>query len=128
MFVLCLTSNQSAHDIQLLETSDGYVFEILARYAAAWNTDGGIGVVAGATMPEYISRIRKLVGDMPILVPGIGAQGGDVKSVIRTCGDQPGETIINSSRGILYASEGTNFADAARNSLIKLRKAVNDQR
>lgn len=128
VFVLCLTSNQSAHELQLLETPEGKVFELLARYVASWNTDDGIGVVAGATRPEYISRIREIVGGMPILVPGIGAQGGDIASVLSTCGGKPGETIINSSRGILYASDGTDFADAARSSLMELRNAVNEQR
>ena len=128
VFALCLTSNQSAGELQLLETPKGPVYEIIARYAASWNTDGGVGLVAGATRPEYITRIREIVGDMPILIPGIGAQGGDIVSVLNTCGGTAGQTIINSSRGILFASDGNDFADAARNSLLELRNAINDQR
>ncbi|MFC1489719.1 orotidine-5'-phosphate decarboxylase [Candidatus Latescibacterota bacterium] len=128
VFVLCLTSNESANDFQFLDTGDGLLFERVARAAVEWAKDGEIGLVAGATKPENMRRIRDIVGDMPILVPGIGAQGGDIEAVISECGGESGLTVINSSRGILYASDGPDFGDAAKKSLIELRDTINSYR
>lgn len=124
-FTLCLTSNPSAADFQFLETGDGPLFETVARKAREWSAKGGIGLVAGATKPEHLGRIRELAGEMPVLVPGIGAQGGDVEAVVRECGGKAGLTIINNSRGVLYASNGPDFQDAARESLDTLRREIN---
>ncbi|MFC1692836.1 orotidine-5'-phosphate decarboxylase [Candidatus Latescibacterota bacterium] len=128
VFVLCITSNPTADEFQTIETGDGMMFERVARAAVEWSKEGEIGIVAGATKPEYTKRIRDIVGNIPILVPGVGAQGGDPESVVRECGGKSGTTIINSSRGILYASDGTDFSKAARSSLDKLRKEINRHR
>jgi len=125
VFVLCLTSNPSAGDFQFTETGGEPLFERVARAAVRWAEEGEVGLVVGATRPEVMRGIRDIVGDMPILVPGIGAQGGDIERVVANCGGKPGRTVINSSRGILYASGGDDFAGAARSSLSALRTAVN---
>ncbi len=128
VFVLCVTSNPSAEDFQFLDTGDGTLYEHVARAAVTWSKEGEIGLVMGATRPEVMRKIRNIVGDMPVLVPGIGAQGGDLESVIAHCGGSPGKTIITSSRSILYASQGYDFAEAARASLVELRNEINHYR
>ncbi|MCE5249265.1 orotidine-5'-phosphate decarboxylase [bacterium] len=128
VFVLCLTSNPSAVDFQLLETEEGPLYERVARAAASWSHFGETGLVMGATRPEVIQRVRDIAGDMPLLVPGIGAQGGDTEAVVEYCGGIPGRTIINSARSILYASQGLDFAEAARKSLLSLRDEINRYR
>ena len=128
VFVLCVTSNPSAEDFQFLDTGDGTLYEHVARAAVTWSKEGEIGLVMGATRPEVMRKIRDIIGDMPVLVPGIGAQGGDLESVIANCGGSFGKTIINSSRGILYASQGYDFAEAARASLVELRNEINHYR
>lgn len=125
VFVLCLTSNESAKDFQLLDTGDGLLYERIARASVEWAKEGEIGLVVGATKPENMRRIRDIAGDVPILVPGVGAQGGDIEAVIGECGGSSGLTVINSSRGILYASDGPDFKDAAKQSLIELRDTIN---
>ena len=83
-------------------------------------------LVVGATWPEQMARVRAIVGDMPFLVPGVGAQGGDVEKLVRAGRTADGTgLVINSSRGILYASKGMDFAEAARAEAIKLRDLVN---
>ncbi len=129
VFVLCLTSNPSAVDFQLLDTGEGFLYERVAKAAVEWAKEGEVGLVMGATRPEVMKRIRDITGgDMPVLVPGIGAQGGDIEGVIEHCGGIAGLTVINSSRGILYASNGTDFADAARSSLLSLNSTINNYR
>jgi len=128
VFVLCITSNDSAKDFQFLDTGEGTLYERVAKAAVEWACEGEVGLVVGATKPETIRKIRDIAGDMPILVPGVGAQGGDIEEVIEGCGGEPGLTIINSSRGILYASKGTDFPEAARLSLFNLRKEINQFR
>ncbi len=100
----------------------------MALAAAKWAKEGEIGLVIGATQPEYMKRIRDIAGDMPVLIPGVGAQGGDAAEVIKKCGGKPGTIVINSSRRILYASGGTDFAKAARVSLLDLRSEINRHR
>ena len=128
VFILCVTSNPSAEDFQFLDTGDGALYEHVARAAVSWSKEGEIGLVMGATRPEVMQKIRDIVGDMPVLVPGVGVQGGDLESVIARCGGSYGRTIINSSRGILYASQGHDFAEAARASLVELRNEINRYR
>ncbi len=125
VFVLCLTSNPSANDFQLEKDGESGLYLNIARKAKEWSQDGEIGLVAGATRPENMSSIRDIVGDMPLLIPGIGAQGGDIEAVLRHAGTAPGQNVINSSRGILYASDGEDYASAARQSLLDLRNAIN---
>jgi len=131
--ILCRTSNPGAVDFQSLKfvTPSGSqpLFEIVADKAHAWNTNGNIGLVVGATFPEELKLIRQQHPDMPILIPGIGAQGGDVgittKFGISPQGDK---AIINSSRQILYASQGKDFAEAARKATLALRDEINKYR
>ncbi len=128
VFILCLTSNKTAQDFQMLETDGVPLYERVALAAAEWAKEGEIGLVMGASRPEAMRKIREIIGDMPILVPGVGVQGGDIESVVKECGGKPGMTIINSSRSILYSSKGEDFSEAARVSLLNLRNTINDLR
>lgn len=130
VFILCRTSNASATDFQSLrsETDGGHrpLFEIVAQKASGWNTYGNIGLVVGATYPEELQLIRKNHPEMPLLIPGIGAQGGDLASVVRYGVNSKGEkAIINSSRQIIYASRDKDFAQAARHAATELRDQIN---
>ncbi len=130
VFILCRTSNVSAVDLQSLrcEAESGYrpLFEIVALKASQWNKHGNIGLVVGATYPEELRLIRQIYPDMPILIPGIGAQGGDLASAVRYGVNGQGEkAIINSSRQIIYASREGDFAEAARRAATELREQMN---
>jgi orotidine-5'-phosphate decarboxylase len=95
--------------------------------ATQWNKTGQLGLVVGATFPEEIAKVRSIVGEMPLLIPGIGAQGGDIPATVQAgkVANSPGTgMIINSSRAILYASKDTQFADAARKAAIATRDAL----
>lgn len=133
VFILCRTSNPGAMDFQSLrcETEGGTrpLFEIVALKARQWNTYGNIGLVVGATYPEELKLIRQQHPDMPLLIPGIGAQGGELSLAVRYGVDASGEkAIINSSRQIIYASRGKDFAEAARQAASKLRDEINRYR
>lgn len=129
VIVLCHTSNPGSVDFQDLRVEgDGRrVFELVAEKATKdWNYNNNVSLVAGATFPEDLGVIRKIVGDMPLLVPGIGAQGGDVEAVLKNGLDSKGTgLIINSSRGILYASRDTDFELRAREAAMTLRDQIN---
>ena len=126
IFILCRTSNAGAVDFQSLRCEEGTLFEIVARKASQWNIHGNIGLVIGATYPEELKLIRDSHPDMPILIPGVGAQGGDLASAVRYGVDTHGEkAIINSSRQIIYASRGKDFAQAARQVASSLRDQIN---
>jgi orotidine-5'-phosphate decarboxylase len=140
--VLCRTSNAGSSEFQSLEVDGEPVYLRVARTAAAkWRSIGECALVVGATYPDELARVRAIVGDMPILVPGIGAQGGDINAVIRagttttpsSSASSQATTpttsrrgmIINSSRAILYASDGADFATAARDTALATRAAIN---
>jgi orotidine-5'-phosphate decarboxylase len=130
IFILCRTSNTGAADFQSLrcETEKGLqpLFEIVAEKANAWNKKGNIGLVVGATAAEELKRIRQSYPDMPLLIPGVGTQGGDIAQTVSNGFDFKGElTIINSSRQIIYASCGKDFAQAARTAAQTLRDQIN---
>jgi orotidine-5'-phosphate decarboxylase len=139
--VLCRTSNPGGRDLQDLVLSEGEgqregqrgrrrLYHAVAELTASrWNTRGNCLLVVGATYPQELAEIRQIVGDMPLLVPGVGAQGGDVAQVVRN-GQTPAGTglIVSSSRGILYASGGDDFASAARGAALTLRDQVNAHR
>ena len=130
VFILCRTSNAGAVDFQALrcEAETGYrpLFELVALKAKQWNIYGNIGLVVGATYPEELRLIRQSHPDMPILIPGIGAQGGELASAVRYGVDAQGEkAIISSSRQIIYASPGKDFAQAARRVASELRDQIN---
>jgi orotidine-5'-phosphate decarboxylase len=151
VFILCRTSNKGAADFQNFRTNGlplegvrpslAYVdvatlfkltlplYEAVAQKAKEWNTYGNIGLVVGATYPEELKKVRSICPEMPLLIPGIGAQGGDLASAVGYGVDAQGEkAIINVSRQILYASKEKNFAQAARNMAEKIRKQINDYR
>jgi len=97
--------------------------------ATRWNTHNNCLLVVGATYPTELAQVRRIVGSMPLLVPGVGAQGGDVAKVMRHGADARGAgLLINSSRAILYASSGADFAQAARRAATKLRDEINHYR
>ena len=124
---LCHTSNPGARDFQELDVGGEPLYQRIARAIAAdWNGAGNCGLVLGATFPEELGVIRGIVGDMPLLIPGIGAQGGDVEAVVRHGATADGTGLmINSSRGILYASSGPDYAAAAAEAARALRDTVN---
>ncbi len=129
VFVLCRTSNKGAADFQDLRTDGLPLYEAVARKAKEWNAYGNIGLVVGATYPEELKRVRSICPDMPLLIPGIGAQGGDLASAVGYGVDSRGEkAIINVSRQILYASKEKDFARAARNVAERIRDQINDYR
>lgn len=103
-----------------------HLYEHLASLAAGpWNRNGELGLVVGATFPDELARVRALAPNLPLLVPGVGAQGGDVDATVRAGLDASGfGLIINSSRAILYAGQGTDFADAARQVAMETRDAI----
>jgi orotidine-5'-phosphate decarboxylase len=129
VFILCRTSNRGAADFQDLCTDGMPLYEAVARKAGEWNTHGNIGLVVGATYPEQLKRVRSICPEMPLLIPGVGAQGGDLSSAVRYGVDAQGEkAIINVSRQILYASREKDFAQAARHVAEKIRNQINDYR
>ena len=128
VFILCRTSNVGSADFQALQLSEASIplFEIVAQRAKEWNIYGNVGLVVGATYPEELMRVRHLCPDMPLLIPGIGAQKGDLASAVRYGVDERGErAIISSSRQIIYASKGEDFDAVAREEALKLREQIN---
>lgn len=121
-FVLCKTSNAGADELQALETSDGALFEIIARHAASWNTRNNVGLVVGATDPARIARVRAIAPDMWFLVPGIGAQGGDLPATLRAGLRADGMgLLINASRSIMSAADPGQAAKKLRDEINALR-------
>lgn len=118
-FLLCRTSNPGGDDLQnqRLASVDGQplLYEHVARLAQGpWNRNGQLGLVVGATYPQEIERVRALAPTVPLLIPGVGAQGGDAEATVRAGWRSDGPIVVNSSRAILYAGSGPDFADAAR--------------
>ena len=141
VIVLCRTSNPGGDDLQSLTLEGGErLYERIARLAATdWNTSGELGLVVGATYPRELERVRALAPTLPLLIPGVGAQGGDAAATVRAAWrgrpaapGQPGQTtgpiIVNSSRAILYAGQGADFAQAARQAAEHTRTALNAAR
>jgi orotidine-5'-phosphate decarboxylase len=128
--ILCRTSNPGAGDIQDLKAGGEKIYRIVAAMASGkWNYNNNVALVVGATYPDELMEIRALVGDMPLLVPGIGAQGGDVEKAVKNGQDSRGAgMIINSSRGIIYAGTGMGFAEASRLAAMELRDEINRHR
>ncbi len=129
VFILCRTSNKGAADFQNLCANGLPLYEVVAQKAKEWNINGNIGLVVGATYPEELKMVRSICHEMPLLIPGIGAQGGDLASAVEHGVDARGEkAIINVSRQILYASNEKDFAQAARNVAEKIVHQINDYR
>ncbi|HET9391390.1 MAG TPA: orotidine-5'-phosphate decarboxylase [Steroidobacteraceae bacterium] len=128
--VLCRTSNPGARDLQDLEVGARKLYQVVAELVAkSWNSRGNCLLVVGATYPRELAQIREIAGNMPFLVPGVGAQGGDVAQAVSS-GQTPDGTglLISSSRGILYGSSDDDFTVAARAATQKLRDQVNASR
>ena len=127
---LCHTSNPGARDFQELPVDGEPLYRRVARtIAGEWNAAGNCALVVGATFPEELKAIRGIVGDMPLLIPGVGAQGGDAEAVVRNGATADGTGLmINSSRGILYASMDDDYAVAAARAAKALRDEINRYR
>ena len=130
VFVLCRTSNSSACDFQdLLDNFGMKFYQSVALRAGDWNTDGNVGLVVGATYPEELREIRKLCPEMLLLIPGIGAQGGDLELSVKYGVDANQEkAVIVAARQVLYASKGADYAQAARKAAGELRDTINRYR
>ena len=132
-YLLCRTSNPGGDDLQSqrLGSVDGQplLYEHIARLAQGpWNTNGQLGLVVGATYPAEIARVREIAPTLPLLIPGVGAQGGDASATVQAGLTAQGLISVNSSRAILYASSESDFADAARREAIKTRDLLNAAR
>ena len=135
VLVLCRTSNPGAVDFQSLLCSNGDqggsrpLYQVVAQRSREWNGYGNVGLVVGATYPKELKEVREICPDMPILIPGVGAQSGDLEAAVRNGVDAlGGGIIINSSRQIIYASRNEDYAAAARAAALRLREAINSFR
>lgn len=131
VIILCRTSNPGGSDLQFMPLADGTPLYLhVAKLAAKkWNTHGQCGLVVGATFPNEIAKVREVVGDMPLLVPGIGAQGGDIPATVKAGLTAQGTgMMINSSRAILYASAKEDWQQAAAQVARATRDAINAAR
>lgn len=128
VFVLCKTTNKGSTDFQELESDGKPLYQHVAERVRDWDEHGNVGLVVGATDPEGLEFVRSVAGDLPFLVPGVGAQGGDLEAAINYGLNSDGVGVVNSSRSILYAGEGDNFDNAARSEAKKLRSALNEYR
>ena len=128
--LLCRTSNKGAEDFQDLDCGGRPLYQRVAETVARdWNGNGNCLLVIGATWPRELAEVRALVGDLPFLVPGVGAQGGDVEAVVNSGKTADGGgLVISSSRAILYAGNGEDFADASRAAAQELRDTINRYR
>lgn len=126
-FILCRTSNPGSGDFQSLRVDGGApLYQEVARRVKEWNAYGNLGLVVGATYPKELQQVRAMCSALPILIPGVGAQGGDLRSSVRNGVDEQGRrAIINSSRQIIYASQGKDYPQAARRAAEALRKDIN---
>jgi orotidine-5'-phosphate decarboxylase len=130
VIILCRTSNQGAKEFQDLQIGEDKLYQRVAKTVVeTWNTNGNCLMVIGATYPEELAEVRKIAGDMTFLVPGVGAQGGDVEKTLKAgLNSQKKGLIINSSRGIIFASSGDDFAEKAKEETIKLKDEINKYR
>jgi orotidine-5'-phosphate decarboxylase len=127
VIVLCRTSNPGGSDLQFLDTGGRPLYQVVAQLAAdKWNASGQLALVVGATFPKEIEVVRGIVGDMPLLIPGIGAQGGDVEATVNAGRTANGTgMLINSSRAIIYAGKGDDFEQAAAKAAMETRDRIN---
>ena len=130
VFIWCRGSNPGSADLQDLTVDGpegvGPLYSHLARAAVSWNDKSNVGLVMGATNPQQLADVRRICPDMPLLIPGVGAQGGDLEEAVRLGTDERGRrALINSSRGIIYASSGPDFAQVAAREAVGLRDSIN---
>ena len=128
-FLLCRTSNPGGDDLQnqRLASVEGQplLYEHIARLAQGpWNLNGQLGLVVGATYPAEVERVRQLAPSLPLLIPGVGAQGGDAAATVKAAWRADAPIVVNSSRAILYASDGDDFAQAARSEAMRTRAVL----
>lgn len=130
VFVLCKTSNPGSGEFQNIESNGKPIYQIVAKNVAReWNAKNNCGLVVGATYPEELSIVRGLIGDMPILIPGIGAQGGDLEKTVKAgINSKKTGAIITSSRSILFASKDNDFDQKAAQEAERLKNAINSFR
>ena len=131
-FLLCRTSNPGGDDLQNQRLAglagEPRLFEHIAELAQGpWNLNGQLGLVVGATYPEEIARVRHIAPTLPLLIPGVGTQGGDAKATVMAGLTPTGPIIVNASRAVLYASKGADFVSAARSAALDLRQALKTQ-
>lgn len=126
LILLCRTSNPGGSDLQAQRLANGdLLFEHIAKLAAGdWNRNGQLGLVVGATYPQEVARVRALAPTLPLLIPGIGAQGGDAEATVKAGWRPGGPIIVSSSRAILYAGSGEDFASAARRVAVQTRQLL----
>ncbi len=127
VIILCRTSNPGGSDLQFLNVDGQPLYQIVAhKVAHEWNRNGQCALVVGATFPNEIAQVRAIVGDMPLLIPGIGAQGGDLPATMQAGQTANGSgVIINSSRAIIYASSAEDYAQAAQKAARETQAAIN---
>lgn len=126
--ILCRTSNPGSHELQELELAQGgpLYLEVARLAQQRWNSNGNVGLVVGATQPHALQEIRSICPEMPFLIPGVGAQGGDLAQAVQAAANVQGTgMIINASRSILYAASHDQYAEAARAEALRLRNAIN---
>lgn len=127
VILLALTSNAGSQDFQMLKLSDGseeYLFEQVLRESANWGSTGQLMYVVGATRAEYVQRVRAIVPNHFLLVPGVGAQGGSLEEISRLGLNQQCGLLVNSSRGIIFASSGRDFAEKAREAALEMQREM----
>jgi len=129
IFVLCLTSNPGSRDLQMLKVDGKPIYEIVAEKVAYWNKENNCGIVVSATDPDQLKRVRDLAGEMPLLIPGVGAQSGSLeKAAAYGTADFTRPALINVSRSVLYASRQDDFPERARTALKRLNDIVRSVR
>lgn len=130
ILIWCRSSNPGGGDFQDLVMSDGRPLYLnVAERAEAWNDKGNVGLVLGATWPEQIESVRDICPNMPVLLPGVGAQEGDLEAAVQSAMNDRGEGfIVSASRGVLYAGKGDDYAEAARREAQKIRGRINVMR
>ncbi len=133
LFLLCKTSNPGSGDFQDLSCAvpEGSLplYQVVALRAREWNARGNLGLVVGATYPQQLAEVRRLTPELPLLIPGVGAQAGDLERTVLDGTDAAGERVlINSSRQVIFASAGADWRDAARQAAAQLRDAINGYR
>ncbi len=127
LFIYCRSSNPGAGEFQDLQIGTKPLYQIVAeKVVRDWNMNGNCGLIFGATYPDELKVVRHIAGNIPLLIPGIGAQGADVEKTVKAGVDSKGlNAIINSSRGIIFASGGADFAEKAREETQKLKDLIN---
>jgi orotidine-5'-phosphate decarboxylase len=123
-FVLAVTSNQTAEDFQYLQSSGKPLYMHVVDKVNSWNSARNLGLVVGAPRPEQIDEIRRAAPNLPFLIPGIGAQGGDLEKAVRYGTALDGIIAINISRGVIFASQGEDFVEKAQESLSQFNSKV----